>query len=1299
MYRGYKMHIACLLFSLLFCDSAPATEYLIYSEGFVPGNATYTVGDTKNLNNSAINWHVRAENGTDLSGSAADPSRTLYDANSPDGDSYRSFMGSGSSMDLVMMSDAPVIPASWRDIPLKFSFSHRDNDANGNSSLRFLVKTGGEWYVSPSIASFHSTVAGNWVIASVYVETVEWFLWDEASLSDGFSVSTISSPGSYLEPGDITDIGILIIDTDSTDTFRIDDFRISTDLFFSEGFVPANATYTVGDSKPLNNSAIGWQAWAENGSDYSSSTTDPVRAVYDTAAPDGDSYRTFIGSGSALDFVLVSDTPELIDEQRNAPVKLSVQHRDNDPSGNSSLRFVAKVNGIWYVSSAFCSYHSSVSTNWATTSVYIDSTDWYAWESSVSDGFSTAGISSAGGALPVGDIVAAGVLVLNGDTGDTFRIDNFSITVEQLFREGFLPSSALYTAGDSKSLDDRNIEWNVWAENGTDYSSSSSDPVRTVYDAAAPDGDDYRTFLGSGTSLDLVMVADAPDLLENLWGRDLMLSVQHRDNDPGANSKLRFLIQMDGSWYVSENINPYHSSVTTDWGMTSVDIAESKWFAWESDLSDGFSAANISAIPVYPEPTDITGVGVLLVIVDSGDTFRLDDFRITTSHSSDLRNLDEPFVVSPREPFFMTLISDDCFRPLQMDMWNEFYPEELQSRICIEIGTKVDLENKLTLATDANIPVMFRVRSVWPVEIYEPMDMAYIEDILARYPIVRGVVVSELMNARFTKEERDYVLDLLELCSQYDKMLMWTESAGGAAPFMQVAEDSQLRKAVSENADRVMLIDEGVDGTLQVVNLSMLMGLQQAGVTKHWGMNPQLFYWANSGYSNLNVQLPARAGSRESMPASVYSKLMMASAMMGGSAFAFTGEATSHYFDDNFEPTSVWWATLPFIEELMSGKVIPTRDEVVQNMHLAVKGRPEELVWVSSSKSHTGSRSVGMRGELDNTGWCQENWIPISPASNYTLSCWRRVDAIADGAGLYIEAAYYEREAGDWPFLSKQSFSIDTQTLGSWQYFSTTLTIPANATDLAISVDLTGDTDETGAYYVDDIVLTDGVTANLVLNGGFESMDATANEPIGWAVSFDKNTAENADFGLTGEFLSRAYSLHGIGDMFIETGRRGLVPIMPSVWMPSGVLASNLVSLSPWNESAVQSAINGVPDDGCEGMRLQYPGRLWLASSLENVSGVQVLYGDVGDYTVTASLTSESHLLAVEHNAGRTHLIVSGREGESSIISIEGPDPFVIADDRQTSQASAFGSGYKLVLDVDHESGAITHKLVITKNE
>lgn len=1292
------MPLAYFLFSLLCADVSTAADYSIYSEGFVPGNATYAVGDTKDLNNSAIGWHVRAENGTDLSSSFADPARTLYDVNAPDGDSYRTFMGSGSAQDLVMMSDAPVIPASWRDAPLKFSFKHRDNDSNGNSSLRFMVSVGGVWYVSPSMPSFHSTVSDNWATASVYVESIEWFLWDEESLSDGFSVSEVAASGSYLEPGDMTDIGILIVDADGTDTFRIDDFRITTDLFSSEGFVPDNATYTAGDSKNLNNSAIGWRAWAESGADYSSSTADPVRAVYDAAAPDGDSYRTFIGSGSALDFVLVSDAPVIINEQRSAPIKLSFQHRDNDPSDNSSLRFLVKVEGVWYASPTLCSYHSTVSTDWTTTSAYIDSTEWYAWESSVSDGFSATNISLTVGELPAGNINAAGILVLNGDHGDTFRIDNFSVTVEHLFREGFLPSSAQYTAGDSKSLDDRNIEWSVWAENGTDYSSSSFDPVRTVYDAASPDGDEYRTFLGSGTSLDLAMLSDAPDLLKSLWGRDLTLSVQHRDNDPGANSKLRFIIKVNGTWYVSENFNPYHSSVSTNWGISSINVADSEWFAWEPDLSDGFSITNISSTAAYLGPDDISGVGVLLVIADTGDTFRLDDFKIITSHRSDLRNLDEPFTVSAQEPFFMALISDDVYRPLQMDMWNDLYPEELQTRTCIEIGTKVDLENKLSQAADANVPVMFRVRSVWPVEIYEPMAMEYIEDILARYPIIRGVVISELMNARFTKEERDYVIDLLALCKKYDKMLMWTESAGGAVPFMQVGEDAQLFDAVSENADRVMLMDEGVDGTLQVVNFSLLMGLHQSGVTGHWGINPQLFYWANSGYSDLNVQLPARAGSRETMPASVYSKLMMASAMMGGSAFAFCGEATSHYFDENFEATPVWQATLPFIEELLSGKVIPTKDEVAQNIHLVIQGRPEELVWVSTSKSHTGSRSVAMRGELDNTGWCQESWTPVSSVSNYTLSCWRRIDAVADGTTLYIEAAYYKREAGDWPYLSKQSFNINTQTLGSWQQFSTTLTIPTNATDISISVDLTGDTDDAGAYYVDDVVLTDGVSANLILNGGFESMDSTANEPIGWAVSFDKNTAENADFGLTGEFLSRAYSLHGIGDMFIETGRRGLVPIMPSGWTPSGTLASNLVSLSPWNESAVQSAISDVPDDGCEGMRLQYPGRLWLASSLENVSGVQVLCGDVGAYTITASLTSESHLLAVEHHSGRTHLIVSGREGDSSLISIGADAPFSLDYSGQIYPASSSGSGYDLLLDVDHDEGAITHKLIIIKN-
>lgn len=661
----------------------------------------------------------------------------------------------------------------------------------------------------------------------------------------------------------------------------------------------------------------------------------------------------------------------------------------------------------------------------------------------------------------------------------------------------------------------------------------------------------------------------------------------------------------------------------------------------------------------------------------------------------DLRDLSRPFRVSPRSPIFMVQISNGAFRPIRPALWETMYPESIKPNLIVEICTTNNLDTKLRTATEKRIPIAFRVRSVWPIERYRPMKLELIEATLRKYPIVRALAMSELMNAHFTAEERDYLIAVLDLCRRYDRLFIWTECFGGSFPWMQVGSDAKLSEAIRANKDRVVLINEVVNGTLQVPSFSTLLGLYLAGHIDHWGMNPQFYYWLGSGFRAIDEARGYRRGAREHMPPNVYAQIMMLGAMAGGTGFYFGGERAPHIFDERLQPTETWHCALPYVEALIGGPIIPTRDEVQATVKAVIQADPRELFAVSDVRAKSGKRSLVLRGGLRGGGWGGESWIPVEKGKGYIYSGWLYAAVKGTKTTPVAQVNFYDRnKSSGWPHLGSKKLEIVDCPANAWQRFERAFTPPADATDVNVSVKLVSK-GETVEYLFDDLSVRDAKGNELAVNGSFEALDPASGEPVGWSIEFHKHNAFAADFGAAGRFLGTIYDLHGLGDLFVETGCWGYVPLMPALWRSEGSpLRSRFIPLKPWDESRVNRALARIESDGCEGMRAQYPGRLWLASSKENSSGSQKGFGPVGPYCVEAELRSSSQVLAVEHGDGRVHLLVSGRKETTTSVRVTGSRPFAVRHGARVLPARADGVRFSVRLAVDHRA-EITQKLVL----
>ena len=104
------------------------------------------------------------------------------------------------------------------------SYSSDDSPDNPEMGWRVLAKVGSTIYASDLIKISTSSST-----KSVMVSDPVWHVWaGETNLRDGFNIAYIKSgSGTPLPAGNISDFGVLAIDHETRDRFRIDDFSIN----------------------------------------------------------------------------------------------------------------------------------------------------------------------------------------------------------------------------------------------------------------------------------------------------------------------------------------------------------------------------------------------------------------------------------------------------------------------------------------------------------------------------------------------------------------------------------------------------------------------------------------------------------------------------------------------------------------------------------------------------------------------------------------------------------------------------------------------------------------------------------------------------------------------------------------------------------------------------------------------------------------------------------------------------------------------------------------------------------------
>ncbi|MBI1337356.1 MAG: PEP-CTERM sorting domain-containing protein [Phycisphaera sp.] len=173
---------------------------------------------------------------------------------------------------------------------------------------------------------------------------------------------------------------------------------------YSENFVTASATSV---------SAFGWTGYTQAGTNYSTSTTDPLYASA--------SNYFFISSGTTkadsrgIDIVMLSDAGSIDPTNYLNDLTISFNEHvvDNSTTPQNQWRVVLQVGSTIYASNVIQPVLNGSGTSSNTThNLVVSSSIWHVWtgEINLTNGFATGSISGTAGNLAAGAISNIGIL-------------------------------------------------------------------------------------------------------------------------------------------------------------------------------------------------------------------------------------------------------------------------------------------------------------------------------------------------------------------------------------------------------------------------------------------------------------------------------------------------------------------------------------------------------------------------------------------------------------------------------------------------------------------------------------------------------------------------------------------------------------------------------------------------------------------------------------------------------------------------------------------------------------------------
>jgi hypothetical protein len=319
------------------------------------------------------------------------------------------------------------------------------------------------------------------------------------------------------------------------------------------------------------------------------------------------------------------------------------------------------------------------------------------------------------------------------------------------------------------------------------------------------------------------------------------------------------------------------------------------------------------------------------------------------------------FKITPEHPIF-TL--EACMAN-DLSKFTSNIPADIKSHIAITAShvEKGNLMSYMKPLNEAGISAFIRTHGPGPMSYWAPLTE--IERLFQNYPHVIGIMGGETLGGHYHGGNmQTYLNRLLKLCGKYGRLFY---EADGSYPkeFKYQAAYEKIAPLFNEYGDYLILAQKNNILHRQFVSQSAVLGLYLSNAISNQGAwEDGGWYWQQTGFRTLGDIRGQRGGDVTTMPKNFWNLNFLMGVSRGCAVFSFEGQVgttpvpVGWKLSENTElpetakgpyrnPAAFWTTEgeftpafyryhLPFMRAVIKQKLVPTKEEVLENIHLAV---------------------------------------------------------------------------------------------------------------------------------------------------------------------------------------------------------------------------------------------------------------------------------------------------------------------------------------------------------------------------
>lgn len=230
---------------------------------------------------------------------------------------------------------------------------------------------------------------------------------------------------------------------------------------------------------------------------------------------------------------------------------------------------------------------------------------------------------------------------------------------------------------------------------------------------------------------------------------------------------------------------------------------------------------------------------------------------------------------------------------------------------------------------------------------YARIPLADVEHILQRFPMVKGVIIVEQSCQGGLQQSRvkNYLIGMLRLVSFYGKIAVWADAQWhGNNIWIDAELDEQMHAAIQECGESLIPTWKMNCGWMPYAVQGPTFGMWMGGAVAHWGVEPEVHFWYEAGFHELDVQTRFKEGDGRFFPLPFWGQMALMGLSAGAAVYSFE------------PPDALWQAkgklseagervVLPLLTRIIDWRLIPSKEEVKSITRVAYVASQADTPW------------------------------------------------------------------------------------------------------------------------------------------------------------------------------------------------------------------------------------------------------------------------------------------------------------------------------------------------------------------